>query len=230
MREKNGMLEPPYCFFYSVQALTLHFGSFLLCFAMPGILCLGEIIVTCQCSIKRGKKFLLWHLAAALCFRLRRAIWEMEKTHKNPPKKQRAWEREWAKKRVPRVSVQCPVFQAHPKVILHLVRFPSSSTSFSPQPSVLPHTASLRVTQEAKHGYTHTVWRGSYKQFFHQGALQFVYHVGALWKLRRLIINNLFWPGEPLFGAELHFVYTGIAAPSFHVWTLCESLRSLSGL
>lgn len=82
MREKNGMLEPPYCFFYSsVQALTLHFGSFLLCFAMPGILCLGEITVTCQCSIKRGKEFLLWHLAAALCFRLGRAIWEMEKNH-----------------------------------------------------------------------------------------------------------------------------------------------------
>lgn len=191
MREKNGMLEPPYCFFYSsVQALTLHFGSFLLCFAMPGILCLGEITVTCQCSIKRGKEFLLWHLAAALCFRLGRAIWEMEKNHTQ--KKTEGLREGVSKERVPKVSVQCPVFQAHPKVILNLVRFPSSSTSFSPQPSVLPHTASLRVTQEAKHGYTHTVWRGSYKQFFHQGALQFVYHVGALWKLRRLIINNLF--------------------------------------
>lgn len=57
MREKNGTSESPYCFFCSsVQALTLHFRSFLLCFAVPGILCLGEITLTCQRSRERKRE------------------------------------------------------------------------------------------------------------------------------------------------------------------------------
>lgn len=170
---------------------------------------------------KEREKFLLWHLAAALCFSDSEGPFERWKNTKTEGLREGV-----SKAREPRVSVQCPVFQAHPKLILHLVRFPWSSTSFSPQPSVLSHTISLRLTQEAKHGYTHPVSRGSCEHFFHHGALQFVYHVGALWKQRSVIINNIFWPGKPLFG--LSFILS--AALLFHVWPQCESPRSSSGL
>ncbi len=121
MREKNGMLEPPYCFFYSsVQALTPQFGSFLLCFAMPGILCLGEITDTCQSSIKRGKIPALT-FSRGLVFQTRTGRLRGGGKKK---KRERAQEREWAKRQtVPSVSVQCPVFQAHPKLILHRLCF-----------------------------------------------------------------------------------------------------------
>lgn len=158
MREKNGMLEPPYCFFYSsVQALTLRRGSFLLCFAMPGILCRGEITVTCQSSIKRGEKIPALTFSRSLVFQTRTG--PAQEREKNTGKGPR--ERERAERQECQVSVQCPVFQAHPKLILHLLSFLCVSLRpwhpFTLQPSVLPHTTSL--PQEAKHGFTHSVWR-----------------------------------------------------------------------
>lgn len=138
--------------------------------------------------------------------------------------KNKKTQREWAKKK-DRVPFQCPVFQAHPKLILHLVsfeHFPSSSTSVSVAAICPPshHQPRSMVTLMLSGD-------GLMSSF---STKVLVDHVRALWKLRHPIINNIFWPGEPLFGAELHFADAGIAAPSFHVWMLRESLSSFSGL
>lgn len=133
MREKNGMSDPPCCFFCSsVQALTLQFGSFLSCLAMPGILCLWEIRVTCQSSIKRGNI-----LTLTFNHRLGRAVWERGKMSEG----QRVGVSE-KNKSVPSVSVQCPVSQAHPKLILHLLCFLVLSRCL-PHPSPCSHLSSL---------------------------------------------------------------------------------------
>lgn len=94
-------------------------------FVMPGILCRGEITVTCQSSIKRGK-------IPALTFS--RSLVSQTRTGRL-----RGSERK--DKRVPSVSVECPVFQTHPKLILHLCFLVLSLRS--PHPSPCSHLSSL---------------------------------------------------------------------------------------
>lgn len=78
--------------FSSVQALTLPFGSFLLSFAMHGILCLEETTVTRQCRKGRKGKIPALTFSCSFVFWARTGHLRDGKT-----KKEKAWEREWAK-------------------------------------------------------------------------------------------------------------------------------------
>lgn len=109
----------------------------MLCFAMPGTLCLEEITVTCQRSIKRGKISTLTFSRGLMfqarmgCLRGRRGEKREEGQRERDIKKMQ---------REPNVWVQCADFQAHPKLMLHLVRF---SPAFPPHFSVARHLYSI---------------------------------------------------------------------------------------
>ena len=138
------MLEPPYCFFYSsIQALTFFF-FFLLCFAMPGILCLGEIAVTCQTSIKRGKIPSLT-FSRGLVFQTRTGSLREGKRPKRGNEQKRLRECQVTSlPGTPHINTPSSVFSC---------AFLLSLTSFTLESSVLP--------QKAECGYSDSVWRQS---------------------------------------------------------------------
>lgn len=175
---------------------------------MPGILYLGEITVTCQSSIKRGK-ILSLTFSRGLVFQTRTG--SLRKGKKGP--------REGMSKK-DRGSAKCPVFQTHPILILHLLCFLAlfllSSTSFSLQSSVLPRSTSYRATQKAECGYSNSVWRQS-SAFFPPRCLTVCLPHWSTLKAEAPSINNPAFEREKLY-LVLSFILP--TAPSFHVRVL----------
>lgn len=174
---------------------------------MPGILCQGEIAVKQPERHKERENFQLWHLAAALCFRLEWDVWEGNKYIKKKEERTES-----------AISTQCPVFQAHPTLTLHpqclLVLFPSSSKSFTLQPQ----------THSRGEAWLHSLSADSLTSNVSTKVPQSLFT--RLERYESHSIKNSSLQQERLYLVRI--VIWSIVVLSFLVWMLHESFKSSS--